>query len=118
MNQCELTPDMVKENKSMKEIKKFRNIVRECISEIKKENDPRIKLKESLRGMVKNVLNEFSNSGNLKRRRMRRKSQIRDFSKMVIQDWIKPMINNKKNWRLLFIAIDPAWMYIGMTTIN
>ena len=45
----------------MREINKFRNIVRECISEIKHENDPKTRLKESLRGVVKDVLKEIAN---------------------------------------------------------
>ncbi len=45
----------------MNDITKFRNIVRECISEIKKENDPRERLKESLRTIVRKTLNEISN---------------------------------------------------------
>jgi len=56
----ELTPDMVRENKNMNEATKFRNMVKECISEIKKERDPRIRLKESLRKVVKNVLQEMA----------------------------------------------------------
>jgi hypothetical protein len=45
----------------MNEINKFRNIVRECISEIKKENDPKTRLKESLRNVVRDVLKEIAN---------------------------------------------------------
>jgi len=45
----------------MNEINKFRNIVRECISEIKKESDPKTRLKESLRNVVKDVLREIAN---------------------------------------------------------
>jgi len=48
----------------MNEITKFKTIVRECISEIRKENDPRIRLKESLRNMVRKTLNEISNVAN------------------------------------------------------
>lgn len=44
----------------MNEIKKFRNIVKECIKEIKDEKDPRVRLKESLRGIVKNLLKEIA----------------------------------------------------------
>jgi hypothetical protein len=55
--------DRFQGNKTMNEVKKFRNIIRECISEIKKETmDPRIRLKESLRGIVKNVLTEMSSN--------------------------------------------------------
>ena len=52
--------DRFQENLNMSEINKFRNIVRECISEIKKENDPKTRLKESLRGVVKDVLKEMA----------------------------------------------------------
>ena len=44
----------------MNELNKFRSIVKNCISEIKTERDPRIRLKESLRGVVKNVLQEMA----------------------------------------------------------
>ena len=50
--------------KDMNEIKKFKNMVRECLSEIKKENDPRTRLKESLRGVVRDVLKEVGNLTN------------------------------------------------------
>jgi len=52
--------DLTKEN-IMSEITKFRNMIRECISEIKKESDPKTRLKESLRSVVKDVLNEIAN---------------------------------------------------------
>lgn len=47
--------------KPMNEINKFRKMVGECIAEVRKENDPRIRLKESLRSVVKKVINEISN---------------------------------------------------------
>ena len=53
-----------KSRNSMNEITKFRNVVRECISELKKENDPRERLKESLRKVVKDVLNEVGSLTN------------------------------------------------------
>ena len=53
--------DLTKEKPMSEEINKFRNMIRECISEIKKENDPRERLKESLRGMVKDVIKEIAN---------------------------------------------------------
>lgn len=48
------------ENPIMSEISKFRSMVKECISEIKKERDPRTRLKESLRNVVKGVLQEMA----------------------------------------------------------
>ena len=53
--------DRYQENSHMNEMKKFRNIVQECIAEIKKETDPRTRLKESLRSVVKDVLKEIAN---------------------------------------------------------
>src|SRR6185369_351610 len=52
--------DRFQENKTMDDIKKFKNIIRECLIEIKRENDPRARLKESLRGIVKKTLNEMT----------------------------------------------------------
>lgn len=56
----DLTKESVKENKNMNR-EKFQNIIRECLSEVKAENDPRIKLKESLRPLIKKVLSEIAN---------------------------------------------------------
>ena len=44
----------------MSELNKFRQLIRECVSEIKSESSPRARLKESLRGVVKKVLQEIS----------------------------------------------------------
>lgn len=53
--------DRFQENQHMKTEKdKFKSLVRECIAELKAENDPRIRLKESLRKVVRNVLTEIS----------------------------------------------------------
>lgn len=52
--------DRFMENSNMNEITKFRSMIKECISEIKRERDPRIRLKESLRSVVKNVLKEMA----------------------------------------------------------
>lgn len=49
------------ENSIMNEINKFRSIVNECITEIKREKDPKFRLKESLRNVVKDVLREIAN---------------------------------------------------------
>ena len=40
---------------------KFKRLVQECISELKNEKNPRERLKESLRPMVEQVLNEIAN---------------------------------------------------------
>jgi len=53
------------ENPNMSEATKFRNIVKECISEIKRERNPRIRLKESLRNVVKTVLKEMATTTGL-----------------------------------------------------
>lgn len=53
--------DKFQENKNMSDVKeKFQRIVRECMDELKKE-DPRERLKESLRPMIKRVLGEIAN---------------------------------------------------------
>ena len=51
----------VKENKIMNNVNKFKMLVKEAIAEVRKENDPKEKLKESLRPLIKSVLNEISN---------------------------------------------------------
>lgn len=52
------------ENPNMSEATKFRNIIKECISEIKRERNPRTRLKESLRNVVKTVLKEMATTTN------------------------------------------------------
>jgi hypothetical protein len=52
--------DLTKEASMKTEKQKFQSLVRECIAEVKSENDPRIRLKESLRKVVRNVLKEIS----------------------------------------------------------
>lgn len=47
-------------NKHMNELVKFKKIVKECVDRHNKEKDPRFKLKESLRGIVKNILKEIA----------------------------------------------------------
>jgi hypothetical protein len=51
----------VKENKIMNNVNKFKKLVKEAIAEVRKENDPKEKLKESLRPLIKSVLKEISN---------------------------------------------------------
>lgn len=53
------------ENPNMNEATKFRNVIKECISEIKRERNPRIRLKESLRNVVKTVLKEMATTTGL-----------------------------------------------------
>lgn len=51
--------DRVQENKHMKK-QNFQALIKECISEVKTESNPKAALKESLRRMVKSVLSEIS----------------------------------------------------------
>lgn len=56
--------DRFQENSNMKnEANKLRSLIRECISEINVENNPRLRLKEALRPIVKNALKEISTNG-------------------------------------------------------
>lgn len=52
--------DRYQENTNMSELNKFRSIIDECLREAKIEKNPRLKLKESLRNVVKEVLNEMA----------------------------------------------------------
>lgn len=52
--------DLTKEKTMKTEKAKFQSLVRECLAEVKVELDPRTRLKESLRKVVRNVLNEIS----------------------------------------------------------
>jgi hypothetical protein len=55
--------DRQMENRNMKR-ESFKDLIAECIAEVKSENEvltnPRVRLKESLRGIVKTVLNEMA----------------------------------------------------------
>lgn len=52
--------DRFQENSNMNELNKFRNIIDECIKETRMKKDPRYRIKESLRNVVKEVLNEIA----------------------------------------------------------
>lgn len=53
--------DRFQENRNMNELNKFRNIINECLYEAKLEKNPKFRLKESLRSVVKEVLSEIAN---------------------------------------------------------
>ena len=94
---------------SMNEINKFRNIVRECISEIKKENDPKTRLKESLRGMVKNVLNEISNVNKPELDKEEKETISKGYFKDGNSRLDKTNDKQQKELETIVHGIDPTW---------
>jgi len=93
----------------MNEVNKFRNIVRECISEIKKETDPRARLKESLRGMVKNVLNEISNVTKPEPSKEEKEKVSKGFAKDGNERLDKNNEKQQKELETIVHGIDPTW---------
>jgi len=104
--------DRFQENKNMNELSKFRNVIRECISEIKKENDPRERLKESLRGMVKNVLKEvstFTTSGKPEQTKEEKENSDKQFFKDMNPRLDKTNDKQKKEIETIVHGIDPNY---------
>lgn len=98
--------------KPMNEINKFRNMIRECISEIKKENDPRTRLKESLRNVVKDVLNEMSaltTSGKPDQTKEEKEASDKQYFKNQNQRLDKTNIKQQKELETIIQGIDPTW---------
>lgn len=52
--------DRFQENKDMNELNKFKSLISECMKEIKLERNPRLRLKEALRNVVREALNEMA----------------------------------------------------------
>ncbi len=99
----------VKENKNMSEINKFRNIIKECISEIKKEKDPRFYLKESLRKVVKNVLKEISNVSVPELNEKEKKTILKGYNKDGNERLDKTNEKMQKEIETIVHGIDPTW---------
>ncbi len=92
-----------------KEINKLRNLVKECMTEIKQENDPRIRLKESLRGMVRNVLKEFSTSGKPEQNKEEKETSDKQYEKDGNQRLDKTNEKQQKELETIVHGIDPTW---------
>jgi hypothetical protein len=98
--------------KPMNEIIKFRNMIRECISEIKKENDPRMRLKESLRNVVKDVLNEMStltSSGKPDQTKDEKEISDKQYFKDPNPRLSKTNVKQQTELDTLVKGIDPSW---------
>ena len=98
--------------KPMNEINKFRNMIRECISEIKKETDPRTRLKESLRNVVKDVLSEMSaltSSGKPDQTKEEKETSDKMYFKDSNPRLNKTNIKQQTELDTLVKGIDPSW---------
>jgi hypothetical protein len=98
--------------KPMNEINKFRNMIRECISEIKKENDPKTRLKESLRNVVKDVLSEMSTlttSGKPDQTKDEKEASDKQYFKDPNPRLNKTNVKQQTELDTLVKGIDPSW---------
>lgn len=93
----------------MSEINKFRNIVRECISEIKNETNSKHRIKESLRGIVRNVLNEMSTSTKPEPSKEDKEVVSKGYSKDGNQRLDKTNDKQQKELETIVNGIDPTW---------
>lgn len=96
-------------NSSMNEINKFRKMVGECISEVRKENDPRIRLKESLRGVVKKVLNEMYNINKPELTTDEKETVSKGYKKNGNERLDKTNEKQLAELETIVHAIDPTW---------
>ena len=101
--------DRYQENTDMNEINKFRNIVRECISEIKHENDPKTRLKESLRGVVKDVLKEIANVSKPEPSKEEKEKVSKGYSKNGNERLDKTNEKLRDELETIVHGIDPTW---------
>jgi len=101
--------DRFQEKQQMNELNKFRNIVRECISEVKKESNPKKRLKESLRGMVRNVLKEISNSTEPEPTEDEKETVSKGYSKSGNERLDKTNEKQQKELETIVHGIDPSW---------
>jgi hypothetical protein len=94
----------------MNELNKFRSVVKECISEIKKEKDPRTRLKESLRGIVKNVLSEMATNTGLPKPDAEEKTKIqKGYNKLGNERLPKDNEKMLQELETIVHGIDPKW---------
>jgi hypothetical protein len=93
----------------MNEITKFRNIIRECISEIKKENDPRTLLKESLRNVVKEVLKEIATVSKPEPTEEEKTDTSKGYFKKLNQRVDKTNDKLQAELETIVHGIDPTW---------
>ena len=101
--------DRFQEKQQMNELNKFRNIVRECISEVKKESSPKERLKESLRGMVRNVLKEISTSVEPEPTKDEKETVSKGYSKKGNERLDKTNEKQQKELETIVHGIDPTW---------
>ena len=96
--------------KPMTEIRKFKNIVKECIQEIKMENNPRLQLKESLRKIVKHVLNEMATTTNKPEPDKEEKEKIsKGYRKDGNERLDKTNEKQQEEIETIVHGIDPTW---------
>lgn len=105
----EIESQSVKKFKPMSEITKFRQIVKECIDEFNKEKDPRAKLKESLRGIVQNVLKEIATSVPTKFDKDETETIQKQYNKKGNERLDKTNEKQQKELETIVQGIDPTW---------
>lgn len=101
--------DEVKKFKPMNEITKFRKIVKECINEFNREKDPRARLKESLRGVVRNVLKEIAVNVPTKFDKDETETIQKQYNKKGNERLDKTNDKQQKELETIVHGIDPTW---------
>ena len=101
--------DYNRKKQHMNEVSKFRSIVKECISEIKKENDPRERLKESLRSIVRKTLNEISNVTKPEQDKEEKEIVSKGYNKKGNERLDKTNEKQEAELESLIHGIDPKW---------
>ena len=87
----------------------FRNIIKECWDEVRKESDPRQKLKESLRGLVKDVLNEIANVTEPKPDEEEKKKVQKGYAEKGNERLDKTNDKQAEELETIVHGIDPTW---------
>lgn len=101
--------DRYQENMNMNQVTIFKNIVKECISEIKQELNPRSKLKESLRNVVKNVLKEMKTVPEPKATKEEKETEDKQYNKDSNVRLDKTNDKLQKELETIVHGINPDW---------
>ena len=91
------------------ELTKFKTLIRECLDEVKLESNPKLQLKEALRGVVRNVLREISNTTKPEPSKEEKEKIQKGFSKDGNERLDKENNKLQKELETLVHNIDSDW---------
>lgn len=89
---------------------KFSQLVKECLDEIKLEKNPRLQLKEALRGAVREVLSEISNTTKPEPSKEEKEKVQKGFAKNGNERLDKENVKLQKELETLVHGINPDWL--------